>query len=94
MPNTGPSKASHVLNELARLLRNPVIKLELCPSEEVTALQREVTELTRELERQKERYAVLERRYGHEVGLNCQYEDLFRAHGIRFRRKNSPSSSG
>lgn len=72
--------------ELVRFLRKPVIKLELCPSEEVAALQIQIQDLMKELQEQKKRYQVLELRYGREVGLNCQYEDLFREHGIQFRK--------
>lgn len=73
-------------NALLNFLRKPVIKLELCPSEEVAALQIQVQDLMSEMEEQKKRYQCLELRYGREVGLNCQYEDLMREHGIRFRK--------
>lgn len=77
---------SILTGELVRWLRKPVIKLELMPSEEVAALQIQIQDLMKQLEDQKKRYEVLEKRYGYEVGLNCQYEDLFRCHGIRFRK--------
>lgn len=77
---------SILTGEFVRWLRKPVIKLELMPSEEVAALQIQIQDLMQQLDDQKKRYEVLEKRYGYEVGLNCQYEDLFRLHGIRFRK--------
>lgn len=77
---------SNLLAELIRFLRKPVIKLELCPSEEVAVLQIQLQDLMKELEEQKERYKMLEIRYGREVGLNCQYEDMFRELGVKFRK--------
>lgn len=77
---------SSLSNELVRFLRNPVIKLKMMPSEEVAALQLQIQDLQQQLEAEQKRYKALEVRYGREVGLNCQYEDLFRIHGIRFRK--------
>ena len=75
-----------LLTALLSFLKKPVIKLELCPAEEVAALQIQIQDLMSEMEEQKKRYKCLEQSYGREVGLNCQYEDLFRAHGIKFRK--------
>lgn len=77
--------ASVLAAEFVRFLRKPVIKLEMCPSDEVYALQIQVQSLQQQLEDERKRYKALEIRYGREVGLNCQYEDLFRLHGIKFR---------
>lgn len=77
---------SALSDQLIRFLRKPVIKLELCPSEEVAALQIQIQDLMSALEDQKKRYEALEHRYGREVGLNCQYEDMFRELGIKFRK--------
>lgn len=86
MIDTESLLSSSLSSELVRFLRKPVIKLEMMPSEEVAALQIQVQSLMQQLEDQKKRYQALELRYGREVMLNCHYEDLFRAHGIRFRK--------
>lgn len=78
--------SSALSDQLIRFLSKPVIKLELCPSEEVAALQIQIQDLMSALEDQKKRYEALEQRYGREVGLNCQYEDMFRELGIKFRK--------
>lgn len=78
--------SSNLSSELVRFLRKPVIKLEMMPSEEVAVLQLQIQDLTDQLAAEKKRYKALEVLYGREVGLNCQYEDLFRLHGIRFRK--------
>ena len=79
-------RKSSLITELVRFLHKPVIKLELMPSEEVAALQLQIQDLQLELEKEKKRYQCLEARYGREVSLNTHYEDLFRLHGIRFRK--------
>lgn len=86
MIDTESLLSSELSAEIIRFLRKPVIKLELCPAEEVAALQIQIQDLASELEDQKKRYQALELRYGREVGLNCQYEDMFRELGIRFRK--------
>lgn len=86
MTDTESLLSSNLSSELIRFLRKPVIKLELMPSEEVAALQIQIQDLMKQMEEQKKRYDALEIRYGREVSLNCHYEDLFRQHGIRFRK--------
>lgn len=77
--------ASVLATEVVRFLRKPVIRLEMMQGDEVYALQLQVQSLQQQLEDERKRYKALEIRYGREVGLNCQYEDLFRLHGIKFR---------
>lgn len=77
---------SALSDALIRFLHKPVIKLELCPSQEIEALQTQIQLLMEEQAEQKKRYEVLEARYGREVCLNLQYIDLMKAHGIKFRR--------
>lgn len=86
MIDTESLLSSSLSSELVRFLRKPVIKLEMMPSDEVYALQIQVQSLQQQLEDQKKRYKTLEVLYGREVSLNCYYEDLFRLHGIRFRK--------
>lgn len=86
MTDTESLRSSALCDALIRFLQRPVIKLELCPSTEVAALQLQIQDLQKTVEEQKKRYDALEIRYGREVGLNCQYEDLFREHGIKFRK--------
>lgn len=77
--------ASVLATEVVRFLRKPVVRLEMMQGDEVYALQLQVQSLQQQLEDERKRYKALEIRYGREVGLNCQYEDLFRLHGIKFR---------
>lgn len=76
---------SSLLSDLSRFLRNPVIKVELCPSDEVAALQLQITDLMSALDQERVKYSVLEVKYADEVGRSLHYEDLLRYHNIKFR---------
>lgn len=76
---------SSLLSDLSRFLRNPVIKVELCPSDEVAALQLQITDLMSALDQERVKYSVLEVKYADEVGRCLHYEDLLRYHSIKFR---------
>lgn len=64
--------------ELAAFLSNPVVKLQLEPSEEIQALREKCQYLETELNR-----ALAE--YGKECQLNMRLTDLLRENGIRWR---------
>lgn len=86
MTDTESRLDSALFDALIRFLRKPVIKLELCPSHEIEALQTQIQLLMEQQEEQNKRYEVLENKYCREVGLNIRYEDMLRAAGIRFQK--------
>lgn len=72
-------------DDLAAWLQNPVIRLEMMPTQEVAALQLQVQDLTAELEKCRHENEVLMARYRNELNVNFVLQDLLKEHNIKWR---------
>ena len=72
-------------DELAAWLHNPVIRLEMAPSQEVAALQLQVQDLMAQLEEQKHQNEILMARYKNELSINFVLQDTLKEHHIKWR---------
>ena len=72
-------------DDLACWLRDPVIRLEVTPSQEVAALQLQVQDLMAQLEALRKEKEVLMSRYSYELNFNFVLQDLLREHNIKWR---------
>lgn len=74
-----------LINEVIRFLRRPVIKLDLCPSEEVAALQLQIQDLMEQNRKLSDEVTHATNRYRDELYFNIHLQDLLTEHGIRWR---------
>lgn len=72
-------------DDLCAWLRDPVVRLEVMPSQEVAALQMQVQDLTAQLDRLRHEYEVLLARYSNELNVNFVLQDLLKEHHIKWR---------
>lgn len=72
-------------DQLTAWLRDPVIRLEMMPSQEVAALQIQVRDLQDQLRKCQHDNEVLMARYSNELNLNLILQDILKDHGIKWR---------
>lgn len=72
-------------DQLAAWLHDPVIRLEMMPSQEVAALQLQVKDLQAQLRKSQHDNEVLMARYSNELNLNFILQDILKEHGIKWR---------
>ena len=72
-------------DDLSAWLRDPVIRLEMVPTQEVAALQMQVQHLMAQLEDAKHQNEVLMARYTNELSINFVLQDTLKEHNIKWR---------
>lgn len=72
-------------NQLAAWLADPVIRLEMTPSQDIVALQIQVRDLQDQLRKSQHDNEVLMARYSNELNLNFILQDILKDHGIKWR---------
>ncbi len=72
-------------DDLCAWLRDPVVRLEVMPSQEVAALQLQVKDLSGQLDQLRHEYEVLLARYSNELNVNFVLQDLLKEHHIKWR---------
>lgn len=72
-------------DELAAWLHDPVIRLEMMPSQEIAALQIQVRDLQEQLRKSQHDNEVLMARYSNELNLNFILQDILKDHNIKWR---------
>ena len=76
---------SQLLSDLSNFLRNPVIRIESTPSDDIHALRDELEKARKEKEQAEFKYEQLVVQYGNEVTRVLRLQDLCKEYHIKWR---------